>query len=49
MKDMKGVVHETIPNDDFKRNTAWNVGAMLQPFESMSQQCYYAVLLLGVF
>ena len=49
MKDMKGVVHETIRNDDLKRNTAWDVGAMLQPFESMSQQCYYAVLLLGCF
>ena len=52
MKNMKGIgilfVHETIRNDDFKR-AAWKVGAMLQPFETMSQQRCYAVLLLGCF
>ena len=48
MMNMKGVVHETIRNDDFKR-AAWKVGAILQPFDTMSQQCCYVVLLLGCF
>ena len=41
---LKVMLRETIRNDDSQRNKRCNVGTMLQPFETMSQQCCNAVL-----
>ena len=38
------MLHRTIRNDDFSATQRCNVGTMLEPFETTSQQCCSSVL-----